>query len=493
MPAMSGLDSFAHRTLAWLRHWWLPPVLVAVVSLGMFIGSPTMAASDAEIHLGTAWFDIHHGLPTGSRVNDGAVVGPCYDEQPERNANCQTPLVAADVRRYTLSIDNYPPPFYWVMGLGELAASGVSGGDTGDGGRLFGLVACLGLLVLAAWRLHRAGERSATWSVYLLAPPMATFLFANANPNGWEVACALFFAATLLWCRAAIVSGARDRRPFVSIGVAGLLLATARPSGAVWVVAIAFVFAVWSGAWHTRTSMVRLAVALLPGVACNLIWNALFRFQVSASKPFASGGAITLLKAMAASIEDVIVKAQGVWGILGWRDTVPSGLVFVALVAVLVYFLPTYAPTRAHRRLLVAILIITFSLSVLIEALGWNSFPAWWQGRYSLPVLAGLAMLLFSDPDHSERPGLFALAGWVSIFNGYLVCCNFWRYDYGISYGVPIQLVHPAYGLVHSAAVYGVVLVLALAAAALFIADRAHREELARTPPATLDGVVLRP
>jgi hypothetical protein len=485
---MSGPPTTAAgRALQLIRHWWVPPLICALVSLGMFISSPTMAASDAEIHFGTAWFDIHHGFPTGNRVNNGEVVGPCYDELPYRNASCETLPIAADVRLYTLSIDNYPPPFYWVMGVGELAMSSVSGGATGDGGRLLGLIACLVLLFLAARRLHRSGERNAIWSIYLLSPPMATFLWANGNPNGWEVACSLFFSATLLFRRDALRSGSPGLRLYISIFIACILLSTARPSGAVWVVAIAVVFAVWSGVWRVRRSVVGLTAALLPGVALNLTWNTLFPFRVTAGKPLVSGGTTELLKALGGSVEDVIAKAQGIWGILGWRDTKPSGLVFVALVAVLVYFLPTYAPTLAHRRLLVAILIISFSLSVLLEAPGWSSFPAWWQGRYSLPILAGLSMFLFSDPERSERPGLFALAAWATFFNAYMICLNFWRYDFGIAFGLPEVHSNPAYGLIHSVGVYGVVMALFLVSAALFVADREHRGELSRAVPAALN------
>jgi Predicted membrane protein (DUF2142) len=484
-------STLADRTHQALRHWWIPPMICALVSLGMLIGSPTMAAPDAEIHLGTAWFDIHHGFPTGDRVNNGDVVGPCYDQLPYRNASCRTPLIAADVRAYSLSIDNYPPPFYWIMGVGELVMSSIAGGATGDGGRLLGLIACLALLFLAAWRLHRRDERNAIWSIYLLSPPMATFLWANGNPNGWEIACSLFFTATLLYRRAVLRSGSTNVGHYLSILIAAVLLATARPSGAVWVITIAFIFVVWTGVWHVRSSVAGLTLALLPAIAMNLIWNALFPFQVVAGKPLVSGGITQLFRAVGGSVHDVVSKAQGIWGILGWRDTNPSGLIFVALVAVLVYYLPTYAPTRAHRRLLVAILIVTFSLSVLLEAAGWNSFPAWWQGRYSLPILAGLSMLLFSDPERTERPGLFALSAWATLFNAYMVCLNFWRYDFGIAFGLPELHAHPAYGLIHSVGVYGVVLALILVSAALFVADREHRGELLRDSPAALNKHTL--
>jgi hypothetical protein len=67
-------------------------------------------------------------------------------------------------------------------------------------------------------------------------------------------------------------------------------------------------------------------------------------------------------------------------------------------------------------------------------------------------------MLLFSDPDRRERPVLFALAAWVTVANAYLVCVNFWRYDYGIVNGFPHQVTTNAYGHAHMADVYSIVL-----------------------------------
>jgi hypothetical protein len=467
------------------RRWWLAPLLCTLVSLGMFASSPTMAAPDAEIHLGTAWYDIHHGIPNTVRINV-SVVGPCYDLRPQAPADCRTPLGAESVLAYTGRLVNYPPPIYWVMGAGELATGAVSSSLVGDGGRLFGLLACLGLLYLAAWRLHRARERSAIWALYLLTPPMATFLFVGANPNGWEVACALFFSATLLYRRGDLLTRTSLVQAGPSIAIAGILLSTSRADGALWSILIAGVFVLWSRAWSSRGAPSPLVVALLPAIAFGVIWNAQFPYRVQIGKPAVSLSAGGLLSAMAASMQDVFSKLAQVWGVLGWADTIPSFLVLVGLIGALVYFFPTYAPTRSHRRLLVAILFIVFAASVVLEALGWRSFPYWWQGRYSLPLLAGLAMLLFSDPGERERPGLFALAAWVTIFNAYMICLNYWRYDYGILNGIPAQIKHAAYRPTHAVVVYGIVLVLVAGCVILFLANGAqHADDANDIPRAT--------
>ena len=471
--------SSSELALRLVRKWWIVPLLCSLFGLGMFLGSPTMAVSDAEVHLGSAWYDIHHGLPITDRVNipDSASLAPCYDGAPERNASCQTPSGAADVSAYTGRLANYPPPFYWMLGVGELAMSAFSTGAIGDGGRLLGLVVCLTLLFLAAWSLHRAGERSAVWAVYLLLTPIAVSDFAGGNPSGWEIACALLLSATLLYRRSALASGTVGGRAVMSILFAGLLLSTSRPLSALWVIAIAVGFILWTGVWRVRKSMIVLFLALLPGVVFMVTWGLFFPSRVYVGGQVAPASIHELLTSVLYSAQDVLAKADTVWGVLGWEDTHPSAFAWVALLAVLIYFLPTYAPTRSHRRMLVAIVAASFSASVVLEALGWRWLPDWWQGRYIDPLLVGLAMLLFSDPGRVERPGLFALAAWVTVLNTYMICMNFWRYDYGISEGFPIQTQHATFGILQSTAVYGVAALMAASCVLLAAADKALRRE----------------
>jgi hypothetical protein len=453
-----------------------------------------MAASDAEVHLGTAWYDIHHGFPIASRVSipDVDSVGPCYVGAPQLSADCVTAPVAGEVNAYNGRLVNYPPPFYWVMGAGELTMGAISYGAIGDGGRLFGLIACLSLLFLSAWRLHRVGERSALWSIYLLVSPIAVFDFAGGNPSGWEIACALLFSATLLYRRDALASRTIGSRAFVSILIAGLLLSTSRPLSALWLVAIGLTFALWTGVWKIRKSMIVLLLAMLPGIAANVAWNLAFPSSVYVGGQVAPASVHELLTAVAYSAQDVLGKTATAWGVLGWEDTHPSAFALFGLVAVLAYFFPTYSPTRSHRRLLAAILVVTFSLSVVVEALGWRWLPDWWQGRYIVPLLVGMAMLLFSDPGRRERPGLFALAAWMTGLNAYMICMNFWRFNYGISEGYPIQLNHAAFGLAQSLAVYGVAAALVATCFVFAAAERALRAEVASGPYPTLDGTALR-
>jgi hypothetical protein len=375
------------------------------------------------------------------------------------------------------------------MGVGEVAMSALSTGAIGDGGRLFGLVACLGLLFLAAWRLHRASEHSAMWAIYLLVTPIAASDFAGGNPSGWEISCALLFSATLLYRRSSLISGTMDGRAWVSILIAGLLLSTARPLSALWVVLVALAFAFWTGVWKVRKSFIPLLFSLLPGVVFMVTWSLFFPSRVYVGGRVVPASLHELLTAALYSAQDVLDKAVTVWGVLGWEDTHPSALAVVVLLGVLVYFFPTYAPTRSHRRLLVAILAVTFSSSVVLEALGWRWLPNWWQGRYIDPLLVGMAILLFSDPGRLERPKLFALAAWVTALDAYMISMNYWRYDYGISEGVPIQTHHAAYGVLLSVAVYGIVAALVATCFAFMAADRALRGELTNASGSQLDPI----
>lgn len=448
----------------------------------MFASSPTLAAPDSTTHLATAWYDLHHGVPGASRFNPEVSPHPCWAFYGEVSVNeCSTARWVTQIFGPKLPIANYPPPFYWILGVGELGMSVVRPSLEGDGARVLGLVACLAVLLAAAWLLRRANERSAIWSIYLLTPPVAAFLFAGANPNGWEIACALLFTSVLLYQREGIVSGTIGRGGVLSIAGAGLLVATARPISGVWTVLITATFIVWFRVWRSRRSLYRLAIATIPSVAFTLVWNSAFAAKTRSGR----GTAFTIhayFNQLASSWDDLVVKVVQLWGVLGWLDTQASGAAVVGVVLLLLYFLPTYAPSRRHRALLVSITALAFLASAAIEAAGFKLVQdslvnTWWQGRYSLPIVVGLAMLLFSDPGRQERPGLFALAGWATVFNAYMVCLNFWRYDYGINNGYPYQFSRAAYGATHSLIVYLVVASLLGVSAVLFAANRAQRRD----------------
>ena len=464
----------------------------------MFLSSPTYAAPDTTIDLATGWFDIHHAIPTESESrlgnpNQNTSPYPCYAFHPNEPVTfCRLTGSVTSITASTRKITNYPPPYYWILGAAELAMSPIRVSLEGDAARAIGLLACISLLAVAARRLYRARERNAIWSIYLLTPPIAAFLFAGANPNGWEIACALFFTATLLYRRVAILSGSLTGREALSIALAGLLLTTARPTGGAWLALIAATYVVWFRIWRIRRSLYLLATAILPGIVFTLVWNSVFAINAKVG-PTTSLTIDSFISQLSASWQDISEKFVELWGVLGWLDTNPSGIVVVGVALVLLYFLPTYAPTRAHQIYLVAIIALIFVVSSIIEAAGWNivgnsQVHSWWQGRYSLPALAGLSMLLFSDPERRERPGMFALAAWVTVGNAYMICLNFWRYDYGIRNGFPVQIANGAHGPVYSIVVYLIVLVLLGTSAILFSAGRAQREAGVTEPTLALSS-----
>jgi chromate transport protein ChrA len=452
----------------------------------MFVSTPTYGAQDSVVNLSTAWYYVHHPFPVTSR-SDPVDLGysgqkPCYAFQASQPADCETAPSVTDVFSNARRIANYPPPFFWIVGAGELITKPLRQSLASDGGRLAGLLASVALLFLAAWRLHRSSERSALWALYLLTPPIAAFLMAGGNPNGWEIACALLFMSTLLWRRKALLRRSPDARAALSVLVAGLLLATARPSGGGWLILFTAAFVIWFRAWRARSSIYVLAGAILPGVLVSVIWNVSFPYTTKVGQPVITVTIGSFLSQVAASFQDLSGKFVEAWGVLGWLDTVPSAIVVIGFAVALIYFLPTFAPTRAHRGYLAATIALVFVVSSSLEAINWKAWPSWWQGRYSTTLLVGLSLLLFSDPGRRERPRLFALAGWVSLCNAYMLCLNFWRYDYGIANGFPAQVTRSAYGPVHSGVLYVLVVVFLLAGAALLLADRAQRAELADAP-----------
>lgn len=457
----------------------------------MFVSSPTFSAPDSPVHLSTAWYDVHHGLPDTSRVEAAQGVtdpyAPCYAFKPLQDVNCTSARESYDISANTQRLTNYPVPFYWIVGLGEVIAHPLRPSVTGDAGRAFGLLACLALLFLAARRLHRAEERSAIWAIFLLFPPAAPFLMAGGNPNGWEIACSVFFIATLLAQRRTILHNEVGPRQMLTIGIAALLFSTARPSSGIWMVLVTAGVVLWFQLWKNKRNLVRLAISILPGFILSVFWQVAFPVlpKSISSTPLIPSPSV-FYHHVVLSLEDLSGKVIQIWGVLGWTDVVPSELVVIAGGMVLMYFLPTIAPTAKHRAFLVGSLGVVFISSALFEALSWDVYPQWWQGRYSITPLVGLLMVLFSGRDQRERLGLFALAAVAALGDAYMVCLNFWRYSYGISNGFPAQLQHSAYVPAHALHVYAFVLVLLAASGVLFAAHFAQRAEARGVNP-TLD------
>src|ERR1035437_1245816 len=98
---------------------WL---LVAIAAIGLLASTARTAGPDEVFQQTTAWYLSEHVLqPDGTpefSVPAELVDGPCYAHDQTKSAGCMPPR-SQGMGIYS-AILNYPPPYFWVVGGGEL-------------------------------------------------------------------------------------------------------------------------------------------------------------------------------------------------------------------------------------------------------------------------------------------------------------------------------------------------------------------------------------
>src|ERR1035437_9284541 len=130
---------------------WL---LIAIAGLGMLVSTPPSAGPDEPDHEVTAWYLSGHGLRPGSIEwfsvpASFSIAHPCFAEEAVINASCIPPRSTAQVMVSTSRVLGYPPPYYWVVGVGQRLATSLIGIEYADvGGRLASFILSFGALLL---------------------------------------------------------------------------------------------------------------------------------------------------------------------------------------------------------------------------------------------------------------------------------------------------------------------------------------------------------
>lgn len=264
-------------------------------------------------------------------------------------------------------------------------------------------------------------------AVALAATPMTHFLAGSVNPNGIEVVAAIALWCSALSAVAAIVDGGAPARSVVaSLVVSGAALALLRPLSPLFVVLIVGTAVVAQGPSGMRRLATRrptwvLAAALALPVALALGWS-LGPGRISSffgATPPEDRSLATILLGL---VDDYVQQAVAVFG---WKDTGP---VLQAIVPWLVTVVAvTVVAALFGRAWAVGTLLALVAGSVILPVvLQWPTARTQglaWQGRYQLPVLAGVPLLAAVIADAWARSnrgpsrrlvwGGCLVAGWV--------------------------------------------------------------------------------
>jgi hypothetical protein len=428
------------HVLGGLTSW----LLVAIAAVGMLASTPPSAGPDEPVHEVSAWYLSEHGLPPRSSVwfsvPAALWLNPCYGAQPATNASCMAPR---DMNRGMVeasTIVNYPPPYYWVVGLGERLAALVGNEYADIGGRLASIILNFGALLLLSLYMRR---RNPLWGSFLLlvSTPMAVFLGIVVNPSGWEITCGVIMAAVLseaAWRLPPIESDAWPKTTTAILALASLGLSTARPLGFLWASGLTVTAIALAPSMNRRT-LARLATAVTPGIALGLLWALTHPASSTANSVTTPSTLPNLANWFVESLLTFPEFLRHTFGVLGWLDTPMPGLLLLLSIASWAVLL-----TRLPSIGIAAKVCGIFGIVILpsaISALGWAAYPAWWQGRYSMPFAVGFVLLLLL---RSGRliPRMTSIVAGISVLSlGVMVWVNAIRYGFGLDgYDLPASL-----------------------------------------------------
>jgi hypothetical protein len=415
----------------------------------MLVSTPQSAGPDEPVQAATAWYLSGHGLPpdsTGSfSIPASLWVVPCYAFHPEVNAGCMPPRSTnpGTVTVSTSKVVDYPPPYYWVVGVGQRLAA-LAGNEYADiGGRLASLSLNLLVLLLLSFYMRRSHP---LWGSFLLlvSTPMAIFMGIVVNPSGWEITCGLVMAAALseaAWSHRSIGADPWPRTTTVVLVLASLGLCTARPIGFVWAAGLT-VSAVALAPTINRRMLLRLAIAVAPGIAVGMLWLVAHRTIDSGTSATGSMSVTQFIRAFADSLMYFPNRLSPMFGALGWQDTVMPGLLLLLNIAAWSALL-TRLPSIGRAAIACGVFGVVILPSV-IETAGWAAWPLWWQGRYTMPFALGFVLLLLLRSGRLIPLAVSIVSGISVLSVGLMVLVNAVRYGYGLDgYGLPVTLSNP--------------------------------------------------
>jgi hypothetical protein len=320
----------------------------------------------------------------------------CWKHKPELSAAC-APEPGGDetIVRIGSGAGRYHPLYYALVG-GPLVLSPTWAGVLAA--RLISAALCAALLANALTDAMRWSRfRLMAVGVLATVTPIAAHMGSAINPSGVEIAAGIaFFAAAipLLYAR----DGLRSRSLLWHTGLAAFALTTLRAAGPVWLAASAValllplqwrrIVALW------QQSAVRWWVLGLGAAAiASGIWTVVFKATYMGD--FTGGRHWSLTQAVRTLLERWRFWTDELVGVLSWLDTrlpAPVYLIWEFLVASLIVWGFVLA-TRAGRWRLAALAVAGVVVPSLMQLSYVNEFGFITQGRYMLPVLAGLPLL----------------------------------------------------------------------------------------------------
>lgn len=395
-PLFSGADELEHvkRAESVMRGQWLPPLKSA---------PSQVIAAEVEV-----------AVPPDT--------GGCFIGRPEVDASCDTAPEEWPEGKATTYVGRQPVLAYLLNGAGL----GIDPGRVGFYvSRL--LTTATGALFLATSVALAAtrGRPFLLLSVLLAATPSVVAGLGVLSTSPLEIG-----SASLAWVMVALLAdGEPPTTPVVALLVGSLgVLAVSRPISFVWAGLAGLALLVLLGRRGVRELLARRNVriglaALGAAVVVALAW-----FVIASPRPDPAclercGGPFwesvrarrSMLEAsIGARLSTVLTETRGYWiqaiGAVGFNEYLSPWWVVLAWTALIGGTLALAGVVADRRRLLVVggLLAVLFGFEVVVQTYYLPRTGVFWQGRYDLPVLAGVIILAASalDARRAALPGL---------------------------------------------------------------------------------------
>lgn len=424
--------------------------LLLLLSFAFLVGSPLSAGPDEPEHQATAWYysqnlspvDVYHQTIKG--IPYQLVAKPCYATKPEVSAACLDQTITLRHQTQEYKVNNYPQLPYWIIGAGQTLFHMIDSNLISLGGRVFLMLACFFFLMVSQHFLIKSGNSNYNFVIFIFCSPTVLFLSATSNPNALEISAAMAYTSAILY-----FMNAPSKRSLLYVIILGLTLSTCRPISFVWMMII-LVFSIFF-TLENRKSNLRTALLFssIPGLVFGIYWKLVHPtfLDFPGYVPEVIGNHYSyFLESFLKSINLIPLRLEQSWGILGWLDTRPLQIIWFFVLVIWSWFLLSILGTQLrHLRLpIIGIASIFVSIS-LLEASANHHWPTWWQGRYQLPVLAGVILLTLKYSRKSfGTPGILLFYSTL-VFDIYMIILNFARYNWGVSQGTPTNMALNAY------------------------------------------------
>ncbi len=267
-------------------------------------------------------------------------------------------------------------------------------------------------VLLAAWmmawavtgclQMRRPGL--ATMGVLLSLTPMLAYLGGAVNPNTLEivaayalVACSLAFFAN--------PDGTAAQTMFRRAMIAAAIVGSTRLLGpawlGVWALGLLIIYgrSAWTMAWRSRSR--RLLLVPVIAVIANFVWLQYSGLDNIRKEPLFDLSLWERIRLSAHSMNGVLTQMIGNFG---WLDTPLPPNLWISYTGLILFVIGTVwaVLTPRHALAALAILVLSWVLPVMLQAWKLNLQGPVWQGRYMLPTVGMVPILIFALAANSK-------------------------------------------------------------------------------------------